>query len=91
MTGEIAKSQTFEQKMKTRIRESIGDMLSDEDLEKMVERSLEEVFFNERKNPNGGFHAKPLPPLLHEIVKELLEPEVQKAVVKYIKKNPKEV
>jgi predicted house-cleaning noncanonical NTP pyrophosphatase (MazG superfamily) len=93
---DIVTNQTFEQRMKERIRESIGDLISDEDLTKMVDRSLEEVFFKSRPNPkhtayyNSGEPAT-IPPLLHELVKEVLEANVQAAVREYIGSHTEEV
>ncbi len=93
---DIVESKTFEQRMKERIRDSIGDLISDEDLTKMVDRSLEEVFFKPRPNPkyasyyNAGEPAT-IPPLLHELVKEVMEANVQAAVREWIGSNQEEV
>jgi hypothetical protein len=93
---DIVESKTFEQRMKERIRDSIGDLISDEDLTKMVDRSLEEVFFKSRPNPkhaayyNSGEPAT-IPPLLHDIIKEVLEANVQAAVREWIGSNQEEV
>jgi len=92
----IVESKTFEQRMKERIRDSIGDLISDEDLTKMVDRSLEEVFFKPRPNPkhaayyNSGEPAT-IPPLLHELVKEVMESQVQLAIKEYIGSHTEEV
>ena len=93
---DIVQSKTFEQRMKERIRDSIGDLISDEDLSKMVDRSLEEVFFKERANPkrtsyyNSG-EPDTLPPLLHEIVKSAMSEQVSEAVKEYIANNREQV
>jgi hypothetical protein len=92
----IVESKTFEQRMKERIRDSIGDLISDEDLTKMVDRSLEEVFFKPRPNPkytsyyNSGEPAT-IPPLLYELVKEVMEANVQAAVREWIGSNQEAV
>lgn len=93
---DIVQNKTFEQRMKERIRDSIGDLISDEDLSKMVDRSLEEVFFKERANPkrtsyyNSG-EPDTLPPLLHEIVKSAMTEQVTEAVKEYIANNREQV
>jgi hypothetical protein len=93
---DIVQSKTFEQRMKERIRDSIGDLISDEDLSKMVDRSLEEVFFKERANPkrtsyyNSG-EPDTLPPLLHDIVKTAMTEQVSEAVKEYIGNNREQV
>ena len=93
---DIVQSKTFEERMKERIRDSIGDLISDEDLSKMVDRSLEEVFFKERANPkrtsyyNSG-EPDTLPPLLHDIVKTAMTEQVSEAVKEYIANNREQV
>lgn len=93
---DIVQSKTFEERMKERIRDSIGDLISDEDLGKMVDRSLEEVFFKARANPkrtsyyNSG-EPDTLPPLLHEIVKTAMTEQVTEAVKEYIANNRDQV
>jgi hypothetical protein len=93
---DIVESKTFEQRMKERIRDSIGDLISDEDLTKMVDRSLEEVFFKPRSNPKYTSYyncSEPatIPPLLHELVKEVMESQVQAAIREYIGSHTEEV
>lgn len=93
---DIVESKTFEQRMKERIKDSIGDLISDEDLTKMVTRSVEEVFFTPRPNPNhSSYYSRgepaTFPPLLHEIVKEALESQVQVAIKEYIVSHREEV
>lgn len=84
--------QSFEERMKARIKESIGDMITDEELAKLVNRGVEEVFFKERPNTKGSYYDnKPLPPLLHQIVNDLLFPSVKAAADKYINDHKEEV
>jgi hypothetical protein len=93
MTDEVVVAQTFEQKMKSKIRDSIGDLISEDELSKMITRSVEEVFFTKRPNPKRssyGHSSEPefLQPFLHEIVKECLQPTVSFVVSEYIKSHP---
>ena len=95
MTNEVSTPQTFEQRMKDRIRESIGDLITDEELQRMVERGVEEVFFKTGTkviNP-GSYNSRTeeTPSLIHQMVKELLEPTVRAAVVEYVNSHPDEV
>lgn len=95
MADEIVVAQTFEQKMKTKIRDSIGDLISEEELSKMVTRSMEEIFFTVRKNPKKDYYNSrepdTLPPLIHEIVQQCLQPAVNSAVNDYVKSHNEEV
>ena len=50
---------SFEGRLKARLKESIGDLVTDQDLSNLVNRSLEEIFFTERKNPKRGYYNMP--------------------------------
>lgn len=81
---------SFEGRLKARLKESIGDLVTDQDLSNLVNRSLEEIFFTERKNPKRGYYnnePEKIPPLLHEIVKECLQPAVNAAVSAWVKEH----
>lgn len=84
----ITENRTFEEKMKDRIRDSIGDLLSDEDLKKLIERGMEDVFFKGKidRDSWGNVRSEQLP-LIHQMVKEHIEPIVQEEVAKYIDNN----
>ena len=89
--AEIPKS--FEDKLKARLKDSIGELISDEDLTALVNKSLQSVFFDRRPNPKyTGYSSSEEPatlaPLLHEITKELLTPLMKEKIDIYIKENP---
>lgn len=95
--SEVAPVKSFEEKMKARIKESIGDLVSDEDLTKLVERGLEETFFKPRPNPKYGSYgynsSQPvtIEPLIQEILRETLLPSMKAAVETYLKDHHEEV
>jgi len=94
MTTEIAKAESFEERMRSRIKESIGELITDEELSKLITRGIEEVFFQEREikksrysysNPEFG------PPLIHEIIKDLIGKTVEDKISLWIDANKEEV
>lgn len=88
MKGEIEPTKTFEEKLKDRVRDSIGELMTDEDLSKIVHRCTEEIFFTERRRKRGGWQDDEiLPPLLHELIKELLIERVNAEVNLFIHSN----
>jgi hypothetical protein len=93
MSNEIQTNETFEEKLKTRIRESIGDLLSDDDLKKIIDRGLEEVFFTEKVTITGHYsnNKQITPPLIHQMIKELLQPNVDEIIKQYIHEHETEV
>lgn len=82
----ITAQQAFEQKVRDRLRESIGDLMPDEVLSGMVSKVLEDSLLKPRMLPNPKYKAHDTwcrepetalgPPLLQEIVTELLKPRV---------------
>ena len=94
MSGEVTPPQTFEERLKGRIKESIGELMTDEDLAKLVHAGMQDVFFKVRvqSDPNGyGRRLPDKPPFLHEIVSELLAPQVEAAVAEWVAANQDEV
>ena len=96
MTDEqaIEPAKSFQERLKDRIRESIGELMSDEDLYKLVERGVEDVFFSPRtvKTGHGGYpNTKELPPLINEVVQECLNDRMNKAVAEWLASHETEV
>ena len=78
--NEVAKTETFEEKMKSRLKDSIGDLITDEDLTKLVNKAIEEVFFTGgRRTVSGGMYPTyhDIPPLLHGIVENALKEQIK--------------
>ena len=84
--NELTTQSTFEERMKSRIRESIGELMTDEELGKIVSRCTEEVFFKPIK-VNGTYSDRFKPPAVHQIIEELLAEKVKQVVAQYIKAN----
>ena len=85
--NDLVQNKTFEERMRERIREDIGKLLTDEELSTMIKKCIDDIFFKPRKNDYG----KDEPPLLYEIVRELLEPTVLQIAKEYINANQNEV
>jgi Glu-tRNA(Gln) amidotransferase subunit E-like FAD-binding protein len=94
MSNEIQQSKSFEDRMRDRIRESIGDLIDDETLTKLIHSGIQKTFFQERLIAKSStFYGKDShkEPLIVEILKELLEEQVREAVDEYIKSNHDEI
>ena len=87
----IIENKTFEERMKDRIKDSIGDLITDEDLTKLVNRGIDDVFFKKVVVRDGYRDAKELPSLMESIVKELLEEKVRLFAQQYVRTHEKEV
>lgn len=82
----IIENKSFQEKMNDRIRDSIGDLLSDEDLQKLVERGMEEVFFRGRIVMDN-YRQIEKPCLIHAMVQEHIKPIVEAEVKVFIDEN----
>jgi hypothetical protein len=92
-TTAIEKARSFEERMKTRIKEGIGDLLSDEEVKKLIDRGMEEVFLKPTKikDPRNSYNTIDGPCLLHDIVAKELQPIVTKCVSDYLADHKEEV
>lgn len=86
MSSELEKQKTFEERMKSRIRDSIGELMTDEELSKIVTKATEEIFFKPIKLQDG-YHTKEAPPFIHTIIKELLNDSVRDLTREYFEQN----
>ena len=87
--NDLTTKQTFEEKLKTRIKDSIGDLMTDEDLTKLVEKGIQSIFFDKRceKNRNWAQPTVEKEPLIEEMLKDLLKPRVDAVIEKFISDN----
>ena len=90
MSNELTTKLTFEQKLEQRIRESIGDLMADEDLTKLVNRAVEKLFFEPRKVSNG-YREELHPSWLEDTVKTLVGDKMLEAVKAYVAEHQDEV
>ena len=90
----LERSESFESKMKDRIREAIGDLIPDEELAKMVRRGIDSVFFDSKQVLVGkGYNEKyeDRPGFMGALVKELLEEKVVSEAASYIEEHQDDI
>ncbi len=86
MSSDLEKQKTFEERMKDRIRDSIGELMTDEELSKIVTKATEEIFFKPT-TLHESYHSKEIPPFIHTIIKELLTDSVRDLTREYFEQN----
>ena len=86
MGSELQENKSFENRMKERIRDSIGELMTDDELSKIISRCVEDIFFKEREIKEG-YHTRTEPPFVHKIVEELLTRRVKEQVMIYFGEN----
>lgn len=90
----VTAPQSFEDKMKARIRESIGELISDDDLSKLVTKAMDEVFLKPtQRSAFDGYRTREFtdPPMLHALARELLQEQTRQAVDAWLKEHSGEV
>jgi hypothetical protein len=93
MSTAITTSTAFQDRIFTRIRDQIGELMSDEELKGLVDASLQKLFFTERPITdqwNGrvtGHH----PPPIYGLVQELLGGQVKAAAAEWLEAHPEDV
>ena len=93
---QIDRPLTLEERLRSRLHEGLGDIITDEDLKDLVERGMEEILFRPRRvkvqDRYGGYSRDETePPLVEAIVRELLEPQMREAVRVYVEEHADEV
>lgn len=85
--------QSFEEKLMDRIRESIGELMSDEDLKRIVEKGVDRALFERRTITSDGWSrsSSEKPSFVDTVVKTLLEERMRVAVDAWIRANPEKL
>lgn len=86
MSTDLAIPQTFEQKMMERIRESIGELMTEDDLKRIVERGVEQALFT-RKEYGQAYDRRIEPSLVEKAVEKFLAQKMEAAVNRWIADN----
>jgi len=90
--GQIEITKDFQAKVGDRIRDAIGDLLTDEDIAAMVRKAVDDIFFTERKKPGGHFRDPIIePPLIQSLIMDKVQPLVATALQVWIAEHPEEV
>jgi hypothetical protein len=83
---EVVKTKSFEERMIDRIKENIGELMTEEELKKIVEKSMQKIFFSP-KEIRDGRTINYEQPFLIPVVKELLEEQVKLYIISYFADN----
>jgi hypothetical protein len=90
MTTQLTEG-SLEDRVVARIKDSLGDLMKDEDYKRLTERAIEQAFFTERKRDPYGYNQQYEPPKLVELVRQAVENQVATQVEAYIAAHPEEV
>ncbi len=91
MSDTLAVPMSFEDKLKGRIRDSIGELMSDEDLKRVIERGIDDALFKPRLTPSGYGGHNTKPSLVEEAINTHFQAKVREALDDWIKANPEKL
>lgn len=87
MSTAVATTKDFQERMFERIRDQMGDLLTEDDLRKIVEAAVQKAFFEERR----GEYGRTVEPVFVEMMRGLMQSRVSAAIEKWLADNPEEV
>lgn len=83
----LANAMSFQDKVKERIQSSIGDLMTDEDLKKLVDAAMHDAFFKPTIIRSQYGHETQQPPFFTTLIREELSNKVEEYTKEYIKDN----
>lgn len=87
--NDIVEVKSFQEKISDKIKDSIGDLITNEDLKPLIEKSIADLLTEPRKRANSsGYGTVDMPPLMQEIITPILEVQIKEQVASYIAENP---
>lgn len=91
MTNEVTAPKTLQERVGERIKQQIGELMTDEDMKTLVERAMNEAFFTERitKDEYGRERSR-TPPQIVVIVKDLLQERVEASAKAWLEQHKDE-
>lgn len=84
--NDVTTSKTFQERMFDRVRDQMGDLLTDEDLKKIVDTAMHKAFFEERNT--GGYNNTVKPAVFVEMIENEMKSKVNTALSNWLKENP---
>jgi hypothetical protein len=87
----IQTQQSFEERMMVRIKEAIGDMITDDELKTIVAKGIDKAFFAQTVIADDYGRKKFSEPLALKAVQEFARKKVDMVVEEWLKNNPEEM
>lgn len=94
MSTDLTPQQKFEERIKAKLVDDIGQLLPDDVLSAMVEAAMKEAFFKPRKIvDNSGYHQRIVDgdPWLVEVLRDLVGEQVKHEVKAFAEANREEI
>ncbi len=94
--NEVTIPETFQTRLERKIQESIGELMTPDDVKRLVEAGIQKALFQKRQtarsNWNGyGDRFENRPPLVDELVTKHFQDMMTKAVTEWLKEHPEAI
>lgn len=92
-SNQLATSTTFQERMFQRVRESLGELLTEEEAKALVDRAIDEGLFKRTIEREYGYQGREVekPSMFELMVVKESEPMIKEAIEKWISENSEEV
>lgn len=91
MSSDLSPNSTFQQRVFEKIRDQLGDLMTDAELKSIVDKTIDKAFFEPRVVKDGSYYSertREIESLWVEKVKAALAPRVTAAVDQWVKDHP---
>jgi uncharacterized membrane protein YheB (UPF0754 family) len=90
MTTEVTFNKSFQEKMFEKVRDQMGDLLTNEELKKIVDAAMDKAFF-EKRYDTSGYNKREIDSQFVELIRKEMTPLVQRQVAQWLKDNEAQV
>jgi uncharacterized hydantoinase/oxoprolinase family protein len=90
-TTAITENLSFKEKLMERIRDSIGDLISDDDLKNILEAGVDSALFERREIKDDYGRIKTIPSLVDEAVSTHIKERLDARVKEWLLENPEKL
>ncbi len=91
MTGELVVQGSFQERMMERIKGSIGELMTDDELKKIVSRGVDEAFFKQTIIKRDYGREDVIEPWLFPFLRKLLEDRMKEFIDAHLESRKEEI
>lgn len=90
---QLTTNETFQERMFNRVREQMGDLMTEEELKKIVDSALQKAFFEEKvtKGPHWNSQETREPSHFVKLLNKELEAPIKQAIQQWLADNPEQI
>lgn len=83
----LTENKAFAERIFERIKDGLGDLMTDAELKVLLHRAIEEAFFTPRTENYGYSNTRQIPSYFVEMTRDLLKGQVQALINEYFEAN----